>query len=252
MQWNVLRETSISPISIDWFHWLRRFHKISTDRVKEYPSIAAMSSAGYVPLQQNESDEELGSAPPAAPKSWFVCSSWQRAVVLVLVGVLLVFLGFASCRFYWNEPASTSCCNSTFDYNSFYGIPKVLPVVNWELTNQTELDLKTGFVVSRTPTTRRYTFYITQALGAPDGFQRPMILINNQFPGISILPFDASNTTKGALTAGPLIEANSGDTIQVEVWNFMSNWSTSIHWHGIDQKNTTWMVRQRFMIAPAS
>jgi FtsP/CotA-like multicopper oxidase with cupredoxin domain len=49
-----------------------------------------------------------------------------------------------------------------------------------------------------------------------------MILINNQFPG-------------------PLIEANSGDTIRVIVSNQMSNWSTTIHWHGMDLKDTNWM-----------
>jgi hypothetical protein len=149
--------------------------------VKEHPSIAAMSNTGYVALPQNETDEEVASTPPAAAsKSWFVCRRWQRAVALVLAGFLLVLLGFALCRFL-NAPSS-----STFDYNSYYGIPKDLPVVDWELTNQRELDLQTGFDIFSPPTTRQYTFDITQALGAPDGFQRPMILINNQFPGTSI------------------------------------------------------------------
>jgi FtsP/CotA-like multicopper oxidase with cupredoxin domain len=49
-----------------------------------------------------------------------------------------------------------------------------------------------------------------------------MILINNQFPG-------------------PLIEANTGDLIRVIVNNQMANWSTTIYWHGIDQKGTNWM-----------
>ena len=156
--------------------------------MKEYPSITAMTASGYAPLPQNASDEELASAQPAPSKNWFVCHPWQRAVVLVLAGFFLVLLGFFSCRLYGNRnvPPSTSDCNSTFDYNSYYGIPKTLPV-QWDLTNQKELDLKTGFVVSRFPRTRRYTFNITQALGAPDGFQRPMILINNQFPGTLIL-----------------------------------------------------------------
>jgi hypothetical protein len=111
-------------------------------------------------------------------------------MVLGSVGSLLVFLGFALCQLYssWHKAASTSCCDSTFDYNSFYGIPKDLPIVNGTyLANHTELDLQTGFVVSAVPTTRRYTFNITQALSAPDGFQKPMILINNQFPGKSFL-----------------------------------------------------------------
>ncbi|KAI0449185.1 Cupredoxin [Xylaria acuta] len=85
-----------------------------------------------------------------------------------------------------------------------------------------ELALNTGFVVSSQSRTREYVFNISQALASPDGFQKPMILANGQSPG-------------------PLIEANTGDTIRVHVNNLMSNWSTTIHWHGIDQKNTTWM-----------
>lgn len=112
---------------------------------------------------------------------------------------------------------------SNFNYSSFYGIPDTLPVVASEnLVNQKELDLNTGFVISNQSQLREFTFNITQALAAPDGYEKPMILINNQFPG-------------------PLIEANTGDTIRVHVNNLMSNWSTSVHWHGIDQKNTSYM-----------
>lgn len=43
------------------------------------------------------------------------------------------------------------------------------------------------------------------------GFEKPMILINNQSPG-------------------PLIEANTGDILVITVNNLMGNWSTIIHW----------------------
>ncbi|KAI1345592.1 Cupredoxin [Xylaria sp. FL0043] len=85
-----------------------------------------------------------------------------------------------------------------------------------------KLSLDTGFDVTDQPQTREYVFNISQALAAPDGFQKPMILANGQSPG-------------------PLIEANTGDTIRVHVNNLMPNSSTAIHWHGIDQRNTTWM-----------
>lgn len=49
-----------------------------------------------------------------------------------------------------------------------------------------------------------------------------MILVNNQSPG-------------------PLIEANAGDTVRVTVANHMANASTSVHFHGLDQRNKTWM-----------
>ena len=56
------------------------------------------------------------------------------------------------------------------------------------------------------------------------GFQRPMILVNGQFPG-------------------PLIEANTGNVLRINVENLMSNWSTTVHFHGIYQKNTTCVPR---------
>jgi hypothetical protein len=85
-----------------------------------------------------------------------------------------------------------------------------------------ELDLKTGFVVAGTPQTREYVFNITRATGAPDGVPKQMILVNGQSPG-------------------PLIEANTGDRVRVTVHNQMAGDSTSIHWHGIDQRESVWM-----------
>jgi FtsP/CotA-like multicopper oxidase with cupredoxin domain len=90
------------------------------------------------------------------------------------------------------------------------------------LIHTSELSLNTSFTVSSRPTVREYQFNITQAYGAPDGFRKLMILANGQSPG-------------------PLIEAYTGDTVRVIVHNQLGNMSTSIHWHGIDQKNSSWM-----------
>ncbi|KAI1499325.1 multicopper oxidase-domain-containing protein [Biscogniauxia marginata] len=110
-----------------------------------------------------------------------------------------------------------------FNYSSYYGIPESLEVVPIDkLINTKELELDTDFVVSYETRVREYVFNISQAYAAPDGYQKPMILVNGQSPG-------------------PLIEANMGDTIRVHVNNLMANWSTTIHWHGIDQRRTTWM-----------
>lgn len=80
------------------------------------------------------------------------------------------------------------------DYNSRYGLPDDLEVIALEqLINTEELALNTEFVVSSQPRTREYVFNISQALAAPDGFYKPMILANGQSPG-------------------PLVEANIGDT----------------------------------------
>ncbi|KAI2629358.1 multicopper oxidase [Xylaria nigripes] len=119
-----------------------------------------------------------------------------------------------------NETASTT---TRFGDNDHYGMPTNLKIFLPErIINTKELSLGTGFVISDQRQTREFIFNISQGLAAPDGFLKPMILVNGQSPG-------------------PLIEANSGDTIRVHVNNLTPNWSTTLHWHGIDQKNTTWM-----------
>jgi FtsP/CotA-like multicopper oxidase with cupredoxin domain len=100
--------------------------------------------------------------------------------------------------------------------------PTIPTIAIDKLVNTGELSLNTSFAISSTPAVREYQFNISQAYGAPDGFQKLMILVNGQSPG-------------------PLIEANVGDTVRVLVQNELANMSTSIHWHGIDQRNTTWM-----------
>ncbi|KAI8629130.1 multicopper oxidase-domain-containing protein [Xylariaceae sp. FL1651] len=68
---------------------------------------------------------------------------------------------------------------------------------------------------------REYEWTITDGEGRPDGVHRPMMMINNHFPG-------------------PLIEINEGDVLIVNVLNKASN-ATTLHWHGIFQNGTNWM-----------
>ncbi|QRV76916.1 Multicopper oxidase [Ceratobasidium sp. AG-Ba] len=77
------------------------------------------------------------------------------------------------------------------------------------------------FVITNVPATRTYDWVVATATGSPDGYYRPMLVVNGQYPG-------------------PLIEANEGDTIIVNVQNDMSV-GTTIHWHGMYQKGTPWM-----------
>lgn len=84
---------------------------------------------------------------------------------------------------------------------------------------------KTNFFVTDSDAQiRRYEFNISRAdVEGPDGVKKSMILINGQSPG-------------------PLIEANSGDLVQVTVRNMLPNDErTSIHWHGIDQRESAHM-----------
>ena len=54
------------------------------------------------------------------------------------------------------------------------------------------------------PTTRTYQFVVEERMGAPDGVEKRMLVVNGQFPG-------------------PTIEVNSGDRVVVNVTNKMSN-----------------------------
>ncbi|KAI0544478.1 Cupredoxin [Xylaria curta] len=146
---------------------------------------------------------------------------WLSVALYVCLGLMGLAIGFGLGR-RWNRSRSITTTAQP-NHSSHYVVPDGLKIVTpGKLVNTEELDLNTGFVVSSQSRIREYVFNISLALAAPDGFQKPMILANGQSPG-------------------PLIEANTGDTIRVHVNNFMPNSSTTIHWHGIDQKNTTWM-----------
>ncbi|KAL1582258.1 hypothetical protein WHR41_09127 [Cladosporium halotolerans] len=68
---------------------------------------------------------------------------------------------------------------------------------------------------------RSYNFTVHEGEAAPDGFSRPVYLINGQHPA-------------------PLIEANEDDTLEVFVKNDLPV-ETTIHWHGILQRGTPHM-----------
>lgn len=73
-----------------------------------------------------------------------------------------------------------------------------------------------------TGVTRYYDWTISKTRCAPDGVEVDCLLANDQFPG-------------------PTIEANWGDWIEVKVHNNLTDEGTSIHWHGILQKEAQWM-----------
>ncbi|KAE9369327.1 multicopper oxidase [Stipitochalara longipes BDJ] len=73
-----------------------------------------------------------------------------------------------------------------------------------------------------TAATITFNWSITWVEAAPDGFQRPVIGINGQWPC-------------------PTIEAKLGDTIVVNVWNLLGNETTGLHFHGQSQTGTNTM-----------
>lgn len=71
------------------------------------------------------------------------------------------------------------------------------------------------------PQVREYEWIVRDKRHNPDGVFKPMMLVNDQYPG-------------------PLIEVNEGDTIRVNLANMAQN-ATSIHWHGLYQNGTNFM-----------
>ncbi|RXW21108.1 hypothetical protein EST38_g4718 [Candolleomyces aberdarensis] len=69
------------------------------------------------------------------------------------------------------------------------------------------------------------TLVVSSAVAAPDGFERPVTVVNG-------------------FTPAPLIKANTGDLLQINVVNNLTDPSmfrgTSIHWHGMYQHTTNW------------
>ncbi|KAF1843096.1 multicopper oxidase [Cucurbitaria berberidis CBS 394.84] len=72
-----------------------------------------------------------------------------------------------------------------------------------------------------TGVTRTYKLHVAYQTIAPDGVTRNGVTINGQFPG-------------------PLVEANWGDWIKFEIKNDLTNEGTTIHAHGLFQKETSW------------
>ena len=68
--------------------------------------------------------------------------------------------------------------------------------------------------------TRTYNFTIEWVRASPDGFERPVIGINGQWPI-------------------PPITATVGDRVIVNVLNQLGNQSTSLHFHGLYMNGTT-------------
>ncbi|KAI1345072.1 Cupredoxin [Xylariaceae sp. FL0016] len=67
-----------------------------------------------------------------------------------------------------------------------------------------------------------YNWNVTWVWASPDGFGRPVVGINDQWPC-------------------PMVEASVGDTIVISLENQLGNQTTGLHFHGIDQIDTNFM-----------
>jgi FtsP/CotA-like multicopper oxidase with cupredoxin domain len=72
-----------------------------------------------------------------------------------------------------------------------------------------------------TGVTRTYELDVSYQTIAPDGVTKNGLVVNGGFPG-------------------PLIEADWGDWIKIDVTNNLPDEGTSLHWHGLLQTSTPW------------
>ncbi|KAH9947844.1 multicopper oxidase [Amylocystis lapponica] len=147
----------------------------------------------------------LDDAPSAAVHVSTAVSPWRRGAFIVAVSLVLVLalaLGLGLGLGLGLNKHST---------------PRKLPTVT---TNASSSYLMNMDLVNESTTTRYFEWTVAEAMGAPDGFQKPMLVVNGQFPG-------------------PTIEANEGDRIIVNVTNNLPN-ATAIHWHGLYQRGTNY------------
>ncbi|KAF5591171.1 L-ascorbate oxidase [Fusarium subglutinans] len=70
----------------------------------------------------------------------------------------------------------------------------------------------------RPPTTLTLNWTITTGTRSPDGVEKRVYLVNDEFPG-------------------PLIEARSGDRLVIHVDNGLQDEGLSLHWHGLHMKD---------------
>lgn len=145
-------------------------------------------------------DNESESLVPRGPKNKPIVGQSTFMALIATFVLAVVALSLSICLGWRiSRVRSHSYASAVQDGSHLAVLPEmvsssVVPV--GELVNSTGLDLKTGFLVSGKPSVREFEFTISHAYASPDGVRKPMILINGQSPG-------------------PLIEANSGDTIRV-------------------------------------
>lgn len=146
----------------------------------------------------------------------------------VSLRILLLIIGLASARpfshiaAYGGDARQLLGTNSEGEVVARHHYPQWLGEgrAPWEPHGSEEHDIVT---IPETGQTRCFNLTITRDRLAPDGVSRDMFVVNDQFPG-------------------PMIEANWGDMIEITVHNRITapEEPTSLHWHGMLQRQTPW------------
>ena len=150
------------------------------------------------PRWYHVSDAEV---PSDVEPIWCFNSWWKLLVFLIVCTTLLPI----SVRWLQKDSAALSTLGNT---SSEAGV------------RSEDYVLSMDWSYDAAPLVREYVWTVAEVEYNPDGVYRPMLLVNNQFPG-------------------PLLRMNEGDTLRITVINKATN-ATSIHFHGIFQNGSAW------------
>ncbi|KAJ1329841.1 iron transport multicopper oxidase [Microdochium nivale] len=166
-----------------------------------------------------DDDNHLGVGPRQQRfvQKYWPLALWIATLATVLLGLTGFLLGDVP---NWPLRAATSLASPQLPSQSHLLYTEDIPTSPTSRP-QEEYILSPSWNSHAPPTTREYNWTIADAIFNPDGVFRPMVLINNQFPG-------------------PLVEANDGDTVIVHVDNLGVN-ATSLHFHGLYQRGSNAM-----------
>ncbi|PWN50007.1 hypothetical protein IE53DRAFT_316599 [Violaceomyces palustris] len=168
---------------------------------KDQSSSASLRPASDPAIDRNPSKSRRG-------KRNIIVSAVLMVLILGLALGLGLGLGLKKKRKDNDPTASSDTTNLAF-------IPRE------KLVDLSQLTLSSSFDINAPPQDRHFNWTLSEVYASPAGVRKKMRVVNGISPG-------------------PLVEANLGDRIIVQVHNNMSV-PTSIHWHGQFQRGSNYM-----------
>lgn len=93
-----------------------------------------------------------------------------------------------------------------------------------QLQDASAFFLKGSAILNDPPQTRTFNFVLEERLGAPDGFEKTMLVVNGELSFMTFGSFIMTDVlSRTGIYPGPTIEVNEGDRIIVNVTNRLPN-----------------------------
>lgn len=142
-------------------------------------------------------------------------------VFWILLSLVVIFV-LLHAKFRWPLEISQSFDSMVTAHEADHGDPILPSISALSSAARLKVPLHPKEHNTREPTTQNLRWQITSAMQSPDGVEKLIYLINDEFPG-------------------PLIEARPGDRLVIEVQNALEDSHTAIHWHGLRMRGANSM-----------